>query len=75
MSELRRPAADQVDFDQRVISKPGDADAGSGGEAVGREIAAIGRVHRRVVLLEARQVDPRHRDVFETEIEPGQHQP
>src|SRR5229473_1388019 len=57
--DLKRPSADQVEFDQRVIGKAGDADAGAGRQAVGREIAAIGRVHGWVGLLEARQIDPR----------------
>ena len=27
------------------------------------------------VVLEVRQIDPRHHDVLETEIEPGRHRP
>jgi hypothetical protein len=73
--ELSRPSANQIDFNQRVIGEGGDADAGAGAELIGREIVAIGRVHRRVVFSKARQIDPRRHDVFETKIESGQHQP
>src|SRR5450755_433887 len=59
--------ADQIDLDQRVIGQAGDAHASAGRQAVGRKIAAVGVVHRGIIVLEAREIDPRHDDMFEAE--------
>jgi HSP20 family molecular chaperone IbpA len=71
----RRSPANEVDLDQRVVGETGDPDASAGRQATFRKITAIDRVHGCVVLLETREINPRHHDIFKTEIEPGQHQP
>src|SRR5216683_1921599 len=67
------PLADQIDLDQRVVGKPGDADAGAGGAPIRWEILLVSLVHRRVVLLEARQINACHHNMFEAEVEAVQH--
>ena len=69
----RGPASDQADFDQSVVSKAGHADASAGRPAVRREKAAIGPIHRLIVFLEIRQVDPRHHHVFEPKAKAGKY--
>src|SRR3954469_9891444 len=68
-----RPAADQVNLDQRVVGKPGDTDAGAGRQAVGRKEPAISLVHCGVVFLETCEINACHHDVFETEIDARQY--
>src|SRR3954469_2465743 len=68
-----RPAADQVNLDQRVVGKPGDTDAGAGRQAVRRKELAISLVHCGVVFLETCEINACHHDVFETEIDARQY--
>jgi hypothetical protein len=68
-----RPLADQVNLDQSLIRKPGHTDAGAGRKPVDWKIAAIRLVHGRIVFVEARQIDARHHDMFETEPKSGKH--
>ena len=49
------PSRDQVDLHQRAARQSRDADAGARRQPIRREVAAVHRIHRRVVLLEPRQ--------------------
>lgn len=67
-----RPPAYEVDLDQGVVSETGHADAGASRQPAFREVASVGLVHHRIVLLEAREIDTRHHDMLEAEFETGQ---
>jgi len=59
MISILRPARQEIDLDERAARERGDANAGARGQAPGHEIGLVDRVHRRVIALEMRQINPR----------------
>src|SRR6266446_5664771 len=74
MISILPSARQEIDLDKRVARERGNTNAGARGQAPGREIGLIDRVHRRVVALEMCQINPRKHDLVEAAADAGQDQ-